>query len=104
MARNFTHPSIKDVTFDGLLYALSDPIRRNIVLKLDDCAGMSCSKSCTTELSPSTVSFHCKILRENGLIYSEKRGVEVINSLRRVEIDKKFPGILDTVLRIHRKI
>lgn len=102
MARNISHPSIKEVTIDGILYALSDPIRRNIVAKLAGCESMSCSKSCSMDLSPSTISFHHKLLRENGLIRSEKKGVEVINTLRKDEIDKKFPGLMDSILKHHK--
>lgn len=104
MARTFIHPAAKDLTIDGVLYALSDPIRRSIVMKLMDCGdgGMSCVKSCQ-ELSPSTVSFHHKILRETGLIRSEKVGVEVINSIREEELDKRFPGLLRNILQYHKK-
>ena len=102
MSRNISHPSIKEVTIDGILYALSDPARRAIVAKLTGCESMSCSKSCADGMSPSTISFHHKILRENGLIRSEKVGVEVINTLRKDEIDKKFPGLLDSILRFQR--
>jgi DNA-binding transcriptional ArsR family regulator len=98
MGRAFNHPSAKDITIDGILYALADPERRKIVVKLLGSESMSCSKACTT-LSPSTVSFHHKILRETGLIRSEKIGVEVINSLRKKEIDKRFPGLLDSILK-----
>lgn len=102
MARQFNHPSLKDLTIDGILYAMSDPIRRTIIAKLNNCEAMSCSKSCSNELSPSTISFHHKILRENGLIRSEKIGVEVINTFRKDEIDKKFPGLLDSILKFHK--
>ncbi len=105
MARTFIHPAAKDLTIDGVLYALSDPIRRSIVLKLMDCeegSGMSCVSSCQ-ELSPSTISFHHKILRETGLIRSEKVGVEVRNSLREEELNKRFPGLLHNILQHHKK-
>jgi DNA-binding transcriptional ArsR family regulator len=106
MARAFNHPSSKDFTIDGVLHALSDPIRRAIVLKLMGCEGkegMSCSKASCTELSPSTISFHHKILRESGLIRSEKIGVEVINTVRSEELDKRFPGLLENILSHHKK-
>ena len=102
MARTFSHPSIKDVTIDGVLYALSDTERRCIVAALANCEGKSCSKSSSPGMSPSTISFHHKILRENGLIRSEKKGVEVFNTLRKAEIDKKFPGLLDSILKFHK--
>lgn len=87
---------------DGILYALSDPIRRSIVMTLLNCDEMSCSKSCAEGMSPSTISFHHKTLRENGLIWSEKKGVSVINTLRKTEIDKKFPGLLHAILKFHK--
>lgn len=102
MARKIGHPSIRDIGIDNVLYALSDPIRRSIVVALASCKGMSCAKSCAEGLSPSTVSFHHKILRENGLIRSEKVGVEVINTLRKEELDKRFPGLIDAILKFHR--
>jgi DNA-binding transcriptional ArsR family regulator len=101
MARAFSHPAAKELTIDGVLYALSDPIRRGIVSKLMGCEGMSCTKACD-EISPSTISFHHKILRESGLIRSEKVGVEVINTLRTEELDKRFPGLLDSILKHHK--
>lgn len=96
MARPFNHPAATDISLDSVLHALSDPIRREIVRKLMASDSMSCSQACATH-APSTVSFHHKILREAGLIRSEKKGVEVINTLRRTEIEARFPGLLDAV-------
>ena len=101
MARAFVHPSPKDFSIDGVLYALADPVRRNIILKLMTGEGMSCSKGCE-EMAPSTVSFHYKILRESGLVRSEKIGVEVINLVRTDEMNKRFPGLLDSILKNHK--
>ena len=97
MVRAFQHPAIDDVTLDGLLYALSDPTRRDIVAKLMERGCMNCSQTCA-DLPPSTVSHHHRILRENGLIRSQRRGVEVLNTVRRDEIDQRFPGLLDAIL------
>lgn len=100
MARVFNHPSMQDVTIDGILYALSDPVRRGILVKLMGCDSMSCVKACQN-LSPSTVSFHYKALREAGLIRSEKVGVEVRNTLRLEELNARFPGLLEAILSHH---
>jgi len=96
MARAFNHPAMRDISLDSVLHALSDPMRRHIVQKLMASDSMSCIQACAT-LPPSTVSFHHKILREAGLIRSEKKGVEVINTLRREDIEGRFPGLLDAV-------
>ena len=97
MVRAFHHPGVEDITLDGLLYALSDPTRREIVLKLIRHGEMNCSRSCQ-DLPPSTVSHHHRVLRESGLIRSEKRGVEVVNVARKADVDRRFPGLLDAIL------
>lgn len=102
MARAFTHPSTKEISIDGVLYALSDPARRAIAHRLSKGEGMNCAKACA-KLPASTISFHFKILREAGLIRSEKRGVEVINTLRRDDLEKIFPGLLDSIFQHHRR-
>jgi len=104
MSKVFTHPDAKDVTIDGILHALSDGVRRDILFKLMGCDkehGLNCSESCEG-LSPSTISFHHKILREAGLIRSEKKGVEVINQARKAEIDARFPGLLHSIFMGHK--
>ncbi len=101
MGRPFQHPSGSDMTLDAVLHALSDPVRRNILFKLLGCDGLSCSKACE-ELPPSTISFHYRVLREAGLIHSEKKGVEVINTARKGEIEQRFPGLLHSVFQHHQ--
>jgi DNA-binding transcriptional ArsR family regulator len=96
MARPFNHPAARDISLDNVLHVLSDPMRREIIRKLMASASMSCIGACAT-LPASTVSFHHNILREAGLIRSEKKGVEVINTLRRQEIDARFPGLLAAI-------
>ena len=88
------------ISVDRILHALADPIRRTIMQRLLACEGMSCSRACD-DLSPSTISFHHRVLREAGLIRSEKRGVEVINSARLAEVDARFPGLLGMILKHH---
>ena len=102
MPRPFQHPPTRSISIDGILHALSDPTRRQVMIKLLQCDGMSCAKACE-DLPASTVSFHHRVLREAGLIRSEKRGVEVINSARKTDVDKRFPGLLDGILRYHGK-
>jgi DNA-binding transcriptional ArsR family regulator len=96
MARPLPHPNLEDISLDGILHALSDPIRRSIVAKLIAKGEMNCGEACG-ELSPSTISHHHRILRESGLIRSEKRGVAVINSVRDAEMESRFPGLLTAI-------
>jgi DNA-binding transcriptional ArsR family regulator len=101
MARPLYHPQPSDITLDHVLHALADPMRRKILFRIMGCDGMNCGSSCD-ELPPSTLSFHTRILREAGLIRSEKKGVEVINVARKAEIEKRFPGLLHTVFQHHK--
>lgn len=98
MATRFQHPAVADISLDMVLAALSDPVRRAILSKLVDSDGLCCSAACS-DLAPSTISFHHRVLREAGLIRSEKQGVKVVNTARTDEIEQRFPGLLDTIFR-----
>lgn len=97
----FVHPAIEDVTLQAVLAALADPVRLKIVAKLYKHKSLCCGDaSPCNKLPKSTVSNHFRVLREAGLIRTEKKGLEHINTLRRAEIDKKFPNLLKTLLKL----
>src|SRR3984957_18685019 len=104
--RPLGHPAVEDVTVEGILHALSDPVR---VAIFADIVGSSCSQSCSTFLKvsgkavpKSTLSQHFKALREAGLIRSERRGVEMQNSSRCAEIERRFPGLIPAIVNAHK--
>ena len=88
-----TRPSLD---LSAMLDALSDPTRRQIVLQLaekDFCCGSF------KALGPKTrLTYHFNRLRQAGLIHSTREGRYLVLTLRRVEIDEAFPGILQSVL------
>jgi DNA-binding transcriptional ArsR family regulator len=96
---------MKSVTVPGILYALADPVRLAIVSALaEEDMGLSCvdmMNRTKTKLPKSTCSQHYQILREAGLITCERKGVELVSRLRRSELDKRFPGLLDSILKAH---
>ena len=100
MAKSFHHPTIDQISLDRLLHALSDPLRREIVVHLMADPMASCRKTCT-RIAPSTLSFHYRILREAGLVHSEKNGTEVQNTLRLKDVEKRFPRLLRNILKYH---
>jgi len=70
--RPLVHPSIDDVTVEGILHALSDPVRVAIYAEL---AASACATICSNFLQvsdrsipKSTLSQHFRALREAGLI------------------------------------
>lgn len=97
----FVHPSPDDITLVGVLSALGDPIRLGIVRNLVALAhGGSCGSLSPCEAVPrSTLSHHFRVLRESGVIRQVKKGVEIINTVRRDDLDARFPGLLDEILK-----
>src|SRR6478735_7743749 len=100
--RPLYHPSLKEITVQGILYALSDPVRVRIYAELAqaDCA-MNCSAFLSNgnlKLPKSTLSQHFKILREAGLIRSERRGVELQNRVRCEDLAEKFGAMVKAIL------
>ena len=93
----FYHPTPDQITLAGVLYALGDPVRLGIVQFLATGEEYPCS-AFDCDLAKSTVSHHFKILRESGLVYSRKSGTQHLNSLRREDLEKLFPGVLDSIL------
>ena len=107
MARPLTHPHIDDVTVGGILHALSDPVRIGIVSKLLKApGGMNCRET-TLKLKlampKSTCSQHYRILRDAGLIVSERRGVDLSSRVRAAELERRFPGLLASILKSYKK-
>jgi DNA-binding transcriptional ArsR family regulator len=103
--RPLFHPSIEEVTVEGILHALSDPVR---VAMYADIVAQECPRSCSNFLTvsdkaipKSTLSQHFKILREAGLIRSERHGVEMHNISRCTELEQRFPGLIRAIVTAH---
>ena len=104
--RPLFHPAIEDVTVEGILHALADPVR---VAIYTDLVSSDCSYNCSTFLNvgekripKSTLSQHFKALREAGLIRGERRGVEMQNTSRCPEIETRFPGLIRAIVNAYR--
>lgn len=93
------HPDRKDISLPGVLYALGDPIRLAIVKRLAAEGELTCG-ALEIPIAKSTLSHHFRILRESGIIHCRKAGTQHFNSLRREDLDARFPALLDTILRV----
>ena len=105
--RPLYHPQLDEMTVEGILHALSDPIRIEIFGRL---ASSECSKNCSAfvhvakdALPKSTLSQHIRILREAGLIRSERRGVELINSTRCAELKDRFGPMIQAIVEAYAR-
>ncbi|GHF22391.1 MULTISPECIES: ArsR/SmtB family transcription factor [Streptomyces] len=97
-SRSLEHPGRDAIRLEGVLHALSDPLRLEVVREL---AAADCEQSCSVfelPVSKSTTTHHFRVLRENGVIRQIYRGTAKMNSLRRDDLDALFPGLLDSVL------
>lgn len=103
--RPLYHPSLDDITVEGILHALSDPVRAHILAKIVRADGaQTCSAFLEISDRPipkSTLSQHFKALREAGLIRSERKGVELHNTARCQEIAARFGPLVSSVLAAH---
>ncbi|MBU1378685.1 MAG: helix-turn-helix domain-containing protein [Alphaproteobacteria bacterium] len=104
--RPMFHPSIDDIRLEAILHALSDPVRVAIFANL---AGTDCAQTCTAfssvgdrTIPKSSLSQHFKVLREAGLIRSERQGVEMRNTSRCVEVQARFPGLIPAIIEAHK--
>jgi len=79
-ADSMTDPADNDVRF---LQALADPVRLSIVRQLIACQDTVCAcdfvECCT--VSQPTISHHLKVLRDAGVVTSERRGTNIVYSL-----------------------
>jgi DNA-binding transcriptional ArsR family regulator len=92
------HPPTEDLELPTVLHALSDPQRLRIVRELSaDPQPRQCS-AFGVKVSKSTCTHHFRVLREAGVIRQEQLGTARLNSLRRDDLDLRFPGLLDAVL------
>ena len=92
------HPDRKDISLAGVLYALGDPVRLEIVRRLATKGELPCV-AFDFAIAKSTMSHHFRVLRESGVLYCRKQGTQHLNSLRRDDLDALFPNLLDAVLQ-----
>ena len=90
-------PREEDLILVAILHALSDETRLLIIERLVNANELTC-KLCAPEGPRSSLSHHFQVLRSSGVLATRKDGTTLLNSLRKLEIDRRFPGLLDAVL------
>jgi DNA-binding transcriptional ArsR family regulator len=92
------HPATDELELLTVLHALSDPHRLQIVQALATSqAPLRCGTMGLT-ITKSTATHHFRVLRDAGVIQQVEDGTARLNSLRRADLDARFPGLLDAVL------
>jgi DNA-binding transcriptional ArsR family regulator len=79
---------------------LGDPVRLEIVRLLADGRPRLCGELSTAlDLPTSTGSYHLRLLREAGLTRTRPEGTQRYTTLRRDDLDERFPGLIDVLTR-----
>ena len=91
------HPPRGELDLSSVLHALSDPARLSIVRRL--AYDGECHCGCfELGISKATLSHHYRVLREAGVIHCRPDGRKRYLTLRREDLEVRFPGLLDAVL------
>ena len=90
-------PHLDEMTLAAVMAALSDPMRVAIVRQLAAEGERTCG-TFDLGISKATRSHHFRVLREAGITLTRPEGTHRYVSLRRDELDERFPGLLDAVL------
>lgn len=92
------HPAVSEIKLDRVLYALSDPTRRNILQRIASDGPQFCGDlNLGYDVAKSTMSYHFKVLRESGLMHTEAIGKHRRITRRDTVIENLFPGLLLSV-------
>lgn len=90
-------PHQKDLLLTAVLYALSDEARLAIVRQLADRGEQPCGVF-EIDRPKSSLSHHFRVLRESGIVSTRRTGTVLRNTLRREDLEARFPGLLGAVL------
>ncbi|MFS8047648.1 ArsR/SmtB family transcription factor [Rhizobium sp. BR 314] len=91
------HPSRDQIELANVLAALGNPTRLRVLKKLADGGEHPCG-SILEGVSKSTLTYHWRALRESGVVWQKPSGRELLLSLRREDLNARFPGLIDALL------
>lgn len=94
---NATHPKREDIRLDLVLSALGSPLRLAALRVIARGGEYPCC-DVLPQMRKSTMTHHFRILRDSGIVWQRHIGREYRLSLRRDDLDARFPGLLDAVL------
>jgi DNA-binding transcriptional ArsR family regulator len=91
------HPAADEIQLTAVMHALSDPARLSILRTLAAEGERACG-TFPLGITKATASHHFKVLREAGITMTRLDGAHRYLTLRREDLDARFPGLLDAVL------
>ena len=95
--RDLSQPTRGELDLTAVMHALSDPARRKVVGTLAAEGERACG-TFPLGVTKATASHHFRVLREAGITMTRVDGAHRYLTLRRDDLDARFPGLLDAVL------
>ena len=92
------HPERGQIRLENVLTALGNPLRLAVVRTLAKGGEHPCG-TLLQGLSKSTLTHHWRVLRDSGVIWQRPQGRENMISLRREDLDARFPGLMAILLQ-----
>jgi len=95
------HPASDQIVLENVLSALGNPIRLTIVRILAQGGEHACGAvglQLGVDITKSTLTHHWRVLRDSGVIWQRPAGRENLLSLRREDMDARYPGLLNAIL------
>ena len=93
------HPDTDQITLPNVLAALGDTTRLAIIGHLSRCEGIGMTCGQFTNLAGKTsITYHVSKLREAGVVNVTPEGTRRRVTLRRTDLDNRFPGFLDSII------
>jgi DNA-binding transcriptional ArsR family regulator len=94
------HPPAAALDLPTIMRTVGDPVRLDIVRLLSEAEPRTCGElQDSLGLPASTCSYHLRLLREAGVTRTRPVATQREISLRRDELDERFPGLLDLLTR-----
>ena len=94
------HPPASALNLASILRTVGDPMRLEIVRVLSDDEPRICSElQDELGLPASTCSYHLRLPREAGVTRTRANGTLREISLRRDDLEERFPGLVDVLTR-----
>ncbi|HEY7621572.1 MAG TPA: helix-turn-helix domain-containing protein [Solirubrobacteraceae bacterium] len=94
------HPDAAALDLATIMRTLGEPLRLDIVRLLSDDVARPCGDvSEHLGLPVSTCSYHLRLMREAGVTRTRAVGTLRLISLRRDDLEARFPGLVDVLTR-----
>jgi DNA-binding transcriptional ArsR family regulator len=93
------HPPVDALDLATILRTLGDPLRLDLVKLLADGDEYPCGElAARLGLPASTSSYHTRLMREAGITRTRAVGTTRYISLRRDDLEARFPGLVAVLL------